>query len=72
MQSLVVALCLLVPAQGSDALKDRVGQGGWTWYTGSAGWMYQLIIEWLLGIQLEDGNKLRFVPCIPREWNHLT
>ncbi len=43
------------------------GRGGWTWYTGSAGWMYQLIIEWLLGIRIEAG-KLRLKPCIPKEW----
>jgi cellobiose phosphorylase len=43
------------------------GRGGWTWYTGSAGWMYQLIVEWLLGIRLEEG-RLRFFPCIPSQW----
>jgi cellobiose phosphorylase len=43
------------------------GRGGWTWYTGSAGWMYRLIVESLLGIRLE-GDRLHFVPCIPAEW----
>jgi cellobiose phosphorylase len=44
---------------------DRhVGRGGWTWYTGSAGWMYRLLIESFLGIRLEAG-KLRFEPCLP-------
>ncbi|MBN2151527.1 MAG: cyclic beta 1-2 glucan synthetase, partial [Candidatus Lokiarchaeota archaeon] len=43
------------------------GQGGWTWYTGSAGWLYRLIIESILGIQLE-GDRLRFIPCIPPGW----
>lgn len=44
------------------------GRGGWTWYTGSAGWMYQLITESFLGLQ-QQGNKLRIKPCIPEEWN---
>nr|MDO8118667.1 glucoamylase family protein [Candidatus Sigynarchaeota archaeon] len=46
---------------------DHEGQGGWTWYTGSGGWMYRLIIESILGIQLE-GDRLRFSPCIPPGW----
>jgi len=46
----------------------HVGRGGWTWYTGSAGWMYRLITESLLGLQLE-GNTLRFVPRPPRNWD---
>jgi cellobiose phosphorylase len=45
----------------------HVGRGGWSWYTGSAGWMYRLILESLLGIRLE-GDRLRIVPVLPREW----
>jgi cellobiose phosphorylase len=45
------------------------GRGGWTWYTGSSGWMYQLILESLLGVQLVDGTRLRFRPCPPDAWN---
>ena len=45
----------------------HAGRGGWTWYTGSAGWLYRLITESFLGLQLEV-NKLKFVPCIPKEW----
>ncbi len=41
---------------------------GWTWYMGSAGWMYQLIIESFLGMQ-QQGNKLKFAPCVPEEWD---
>jgi cyclic beta-1,2-glucan synthetase len=44
------------------------GRGGWTWYTGSSGWMYQLIIEWLLGLKPE-GSRLRFAPCVPPDWD---
>ncbi len=45
----------------------HIGRGGWTWYTGSAGWMYQLILESYLGIRRE-GDTLRFEPCIPKDW----
>ena len=43
------------------------GRGGWTWYTGSAGWMYQFIIGFLLGIELKT-DVLVFKPCFPLEW----
>ena len=45
----------------------HTGRGGWTWYTGSASWMYRLITESLLGLRRE-GNSLRFEPCLPPEW----
>ena len=45
----------------------HTGRGGWTWYTGSAGWMYRLITESLLGLHLEV-DKLRFAPCLPANW----
>ncbi|WP_370551242.1 GH36-type glycosyl hydrolase domain-containing protein [Glaciimonas sp. PAMC28666] len=46
----------------------HVGRGGWSWYTGSAGWMYRLITESLLGLTLEN-NKLSFKPCMPEGWD---
>jgi len=49
------------------ALSPHIGRGGWTWYTGSAGWMYRLILESLLGLRLEV-DRLRFAPCLPGEW----
>jgi cellobiose phosphorylase len=49
------------------ALAPHTGRGGWTWYTGSAGWMYRLILESLLGLRLEV-DKLRFAPCLPADW----
>ncbi len=49
------------------ARAPHAGRGGWTWYTGSAGWMYRLITEFFLGLHRE-GNKLKFVPCVPKEW----
>ena len=48
--------------------KKHKGRGGWTWYTGSAGWMYQLIINSFIGLKREGGDKLRFEPCLPEEW----
>ena len=47
----------------------HAGRGGWTWYTGSAGWMYRLITESLLGIRL-DHNRLSFKPLMPRTWDN--
>jgi cyclic beta-1,2-glucan synthetase len=52
------------------AVPPHIGRGGWTWYTGSAGWMYRLITESLLGVQL-DVDKLRFTPCLPPSWPSL-
>jgi cyclic beta-1,2-glucan glucanotransferase len=45
----------------------HVGRGGWTWYTGAAGWMYRVILENLLGIKRE-GPWLRIDPCVPPLW----
>jgi cyclic beta-1,2-glucan synthetase len=45
----------------------HVGRGGWSWYTGSAGWMYRAGLEWLLGFRLR-GAVLHLDPCIPRAW----
>lgn len=50
------------------AVTPHTGRGGWTWYTGSAGWMYRLLIETLLGVNLE-GNQLRLFPRLPKTWN---
>jgi len=49
------------------AVSPHIGRGGWTWYTGSAGWMYRLVLESLLGLQL-DVNKLTIEPCLPLAW----
>jgi cellobiose phosphorylase len=50
------------------AVAPHTGRGGWTWYTGSAGWMYRLIVESLLGLCL-DVDKLHFAPCFPADWS---
>jgi cellobiose phosphorylase len=46
----------------------HVGRGGWTWYTGSAGWMYQAAVQALLGLR-RTGATMRIAPCIPRTWS---
>src|SRR4029077_11712666 len=53
------------------AVSPHTGRGGWTWYTGSAGWMYRLIVESLLGLTLEV-DKLRVAPCLPADWKGFT
>ena len=53
------------------ALAPHTGRGGWSWYTGSAGWMYRLIVESLLGLVREDA-RLRFRPCLPAGWTAFT
>jgi cyclic beta-1,2-glucan synthetase len=47
----------------------QLGRGGWTWYTGSAGWMYQTAIEGLLGLR-RSGATFSVDPCIPAIWPH--
>lgn len=49
------------------SLAPHVGRGGWTWYSGSAGWLYRAIVEWVLGIRLR-GRQLLLEPCIPSQW----
>lgn len=49
------------------AHSPHVGRGGWTWYTGSAGWMYRAGLEWILGLRVR-GATLVVDPCVPRAW----
>lgn len=46
---------------------SHLGRGGWTWYSGSAGWFYRLIIEYVVGLR-KEGDKLHFRPCVPDDW----
>jgi cyclic beta-1,2-glucan synthetase len=50
------------------AVPPHTGRGGWTWYTGSAGWMYRLLSETLLGLSLE-GDRLRLTTRLPKRWD---
>jgi cyclic beta-1,2-glucan synthetase len=49
------------------SMPPHVGRGGWTWYTGSAGWMYRVALERILGFRLQ-GTNLMLDPCIPKAW----
>lgn len=46
----------------------HVGRGGWSWYTGSAGWWYRVALESILGLRVENGRELLIRPCIPASW----
>lgn len=50
------------------AVAPHTGRGGWTWYTGSAAWLYRLLVETLLGVNLE-GDQLRLAPRLPQSWS---
>ena len=50
---------------------DKGGRGGWTWYTGSAGWMYRAAVESILGIR-KEGSRLIVKPALPSHWNGYT
>ncbi len=49
------------------SVAPHTGRGGWTWYTGSAGWMYRAGVEGILGIRRE-GGWLVIAPCLPQDW----
>jgi cellobiose phosphorylase len=49
------------------AVNPHTGRGGWTWYTGAAGWMYRVGLEYILGLKKKD-DTLIINPCIPKEW----
>jgi cyclic beta-1,2-glucan synthetase len=51
------------------SVPPHVGRGGWTWYTGSAAWMYRAGLEWILGFRLQ-GSSLMLNPCIPKTWSN--
>src|SRR5688500_413567 len=53
------------------AVPPHTGRGGWSWYTGSASWLYRLMLETLLGLTLE-GNRLCFNPCLRATWDTFT
>jgi cyclic beta-1,2-glucan synthetase len=57
-----------VVAADVSSAPGKLGRTGWTWYTGSAGWMYRIWIEEVLGFQ-RRGNQLTIAPVIPDDWN---
>jgi cyclic beta-1,2-glucan synthetase len=56
----------VVAADVYDA-RGHVGRGGWTWYTGAAGWMYRIILEDVLGVR-KRGDHVVIDPCVPKAW----
>jgi cyclic beta-1,2-glucan synthetase len=48
--------------------RPHVGRGGWTWYTGSAGWMFRVAVESILGLRMAGGGTFVIAPCIPSAW----
>nr|WP_284680395.1 glucoamylase family protein [Aceticella autotrophica] len=53
------------------AVEPNVGRGGWTWYTGAAGWMYRVGLEHMMGFK-KHGDILMVDPCIPKSWGQYT
>ena len=49
------------------SIGDKAGRGGWTWYTGSAGWLFRAGVEGILGIR-RDGGRLEVTPALPSAW----
>jgi cyclic beta-1,2-glucan synthetase len=56
-----------VVASDVYSTSGHVGRGGWTWYTGAAGWLYRCITESLLGLDVQ-GDRLTMRPCVPADW----
>lgn len=50
----------------------HVGRAGWTWYTGSAGWMYRVMLESVLGFELDNNAIIKLRPCVPSHWPGFT
>jgi cyclic beta-1,2-glucan synthetase len=59
-----------VVAADIASVPPHAGQGGWTWYTGSAAWLYRLGIERIVGLRPE-GGKIRIEPCLPPDWRRV-
>jgi len=53
-------------------VEPHLGRAGWTWYTGSAGWMFRVALESILGMSIRDGKTLVLCPCIPADWPGFT
>ena len=61
----------VTPGNVDGPASQNYGRGGWTWYTGSAAWLFRISTEWILGVRPEyDG--LRVDPCIPDDWPGFT
>ncbi|MTH76966.1 GH36-type glycosyl hydrolase domain-containing protein [Paracoccus aestuariivivens] len=47
---------------------EKIGRGGWTWYTGSAGWLHRVAVEHILGLRIRGGTELEVSPVLPSHW----
>ncbi|MEG0306674.1 MAG: glucoamylase family protein [Clostridium sp.] len=54
------------------SVEPHVGRGGWSWYTGSSGWMYTIAVKYILGLQLIEGKGFTIKPCVPITFNKYT
>lgn len=50
------------------SVKPHEGRGGWSWYTGSSGWMYTIALEYILGFRLIEGEGFKIKPCLPKDF----
>lgn len=50
---------------------SAIGHGGWSWYTGSASWIYRAVLETILGLKIKN-RTMTLNPRIPKEWNEFT
>ena len=57
-----------VVASDVYSVPPHVGRGGWTWYTGSAAWLYRIVLEMIVGLKCED-DRLTICPCVPSDWS---
>ena len=57
----------VLPGNVDGPQSPYFGRGGWTWYTGSAAWLFKIITEWLLGVR-PDWDGLIVDPCLPSSW----
>lgn len=48
--------------------EEKIGRAGWTWYTGSAGWLHRVAVEHILGLRIKDGERLEVAPALPSHW----
>ncbi len=55
----------------STAFPPHEGRGGWSWYTGAAGWYYRLMVESLLGVSIQ-GDRMFLRPLLPPDWPEVT
>lgn len=53
------------------SVAPHIGRAGWSWYTGSSGWLFQAGLHYILGIRIENG-MLKIKPCVPKDWNEFS